>query len=203
MLVKWVLGHFLYRQSIVHYRQLVRHSSFELERTSAWKFIASSQVNYNGVCHSGGHYWNHYPGALPLFKFSHCKSFKRSIDLGVGTHRWNLQVPNLEINGSDLTKGMGTSFVMPVTATRATCPIESCYNMVQYNMILHTAQQWRRYNKDQEPFHEWFSHRNSNLMEISFCSDPSYSIVLTMKFCTWHDSCTAVACAKFCSDMIP
>ena len=23
-----------------------------------------------------------------------------------------------------------------------------------------------------------------------------------MKFCTWHDSCAVVACAKFCSDMI-
>ena len=24
-----------------------------------------------------------------------------------------------------------------------------------------------------------------------------------MKFCAWHDSCAVVACAKFCSEMIP
>ena len=27
--------------------------------------------------------------------------------------------------------------------------------------------------------------------------------VITVKFCTRHDSCTVVACVKFCSDMVP
>ena len=34
-------------------------------------------------------------------------------------------------------------------------------------------------------------------------SHPSCSEVIAIKFCTWHDSCIVVACAKFCSDMIP
>ena len=40
-------------------------------------------------------------------------------------------------------------------------------------------------------------------MEISFCSHQSCIEVITTKFCTWQDSCAVVACAKFCSDMIP
>ena len=40
-------------------------------------------------------------------------------------------------------------------------------------------------------------------MEISFCSHLSYSkVIFAMKFCTWHDSCAVVECAKFCSDMM-
>ena len=53
------------------------------------------------------------------------------------------------------------------------------------------------------PFHERFFHGNSNSMEISFCSHPSCSTVIAVKFCTWHDSCAVVARAKFCSDIIP
>ena len=51
-------------------------------------------------------------------------------------------------------------------------------------------------------FHWWFFHRNSFAMEISFCSFPNCSEVMAMKFCTWHDSCAVVTCAKFCSNMI-
>ena len=55
------------------------------------------------------------------------------------------------------------------------------------------------------PFHDFqrFFHRNSNSVEISFCSHPSYNQVIAMKFYTWHDSCAVVACAKFCSDIVP
>ena len=58
---------------------------------------------------------------------------------------------------------------------------------------------WYQKNK----FHKWFFHCNSNLMEMWFFSQASCREVITMKFCTWHDSCAAVTCAKFCSDMIP
>ena len=34
------------------------------------------------------------------------------------------------------------------------------------------------------PFQEWFFHHNSSLMDISFCSHPSYSKVIAMKFCS-------------------
>ena len=53
------------------------------------------------------------------------------------------------------------------------------------------------------PFHERFFHRNSNSMAISFSSHPSCSAVIAMKFCTCHDSCVVVACAKCCCSMIP
>ena len=53
------------------------------------------------------------------------------------------------------------------------------------------------------PFHKRFFNRYSNSMKISFCSYSCCSEVITMKFCTWHDSCAVVACAKFYSDMIP
>ena len=53
------------------------------------------------------------------------------------------------------------------------------------------------------PLHEQFFHRNSNSMEISFCSPPHCSELITMEFCTWHDSCPVVPCAKFWSNTIP
>ena len=40
-------------------------------------------------------------------------------------------------------------------------------------------------------------------MEIPCCSGPSCSVGIAMKFCTWHDSCAVMACAKFSSDMMP
>ena len=52
-------------------------------------------------------------------------------------------------------------------------------------------------------FHEQFLHHNSNSMETSFCSHPTCGEVITMQFCTWHDSYAVMACAKFYSDMIP
>ena len=54
-----------------------------------------------------------------------------------------------------------------------------------------------------DPFHEWFYHRNSNVMEISLCFHPWCSIVITMKFCTWHNNYVVMVCAKFCSDIVP
>ena len=48
-----------------------------------------------------------------------------------------------------------------------------------------------------------FIHVNANSMEISFCSRRIFMKVFTMKFRTWHDSCTVVACVKFCRDMVP
>ena len=53
------------------------------------------------------------------------------------------------------------------------------------------------------PFHERVFHCISNMMEIWFCSHRSCSQVMARNFCTWHDSYAVVACAKFCSDMIP
>ena len=42
-------------------------------------------------------------------------------------------------------------------------------------------------------FHEPVFYRNLNSMDISFCSHPSRSEVITVKFCTWHGSCASVA----------
>ena len=41
----------------------------------------------------------------------------------LGTRRWNLRVPNLHMNCRDLTLREGTNIVVPVMATRLTCPI--------------------------------------------------------------------------------
>ena len=43
----------------------------------------------------------------------------------------------------------------------------------------------------------------SNSTENSSCTYAKCNAVIARKFCTWHDSCTVVACAKFCSDMNP
>ena len=50
-----------------------------------------------------------------------------------------------------------------------------------------------------------FFHDNSNVMKISFWffSHPNFYEVIVTKFCTWHDSCGIVACAKYCCDKIP
>ena len=41
-------------------------------------------------------------------------------------------------------------------------------------------------------------------MEISFCYRRTFFIkVITVKICAWPDSCSVVACVKFCSDMVP
>ena len=61
----------------------------------------------------------------------------------------------------------------------------------------HYCQRWPR-----SPFYEHFFHRNSNSIENSFCSHPSCRKVITMKFCTWHNSCDVVACVQFHSEMI-
>ena len=47
------------------------------------------------------------------------------------------------------------------------------------------------------PLHNKFFDHNSNSIEISSCSYPSCGWVITVKFCTCHDSCTVMTCAKF------
>ena len=39
-------------------------------------------------------------------------------------------------------------------------------------------------------------------MEHSFCSHPNCNEMIATKICTWHSSCVAMACAKFCCDII-
>ena len=46
------------------------------------------------------------------------------------------------------------------------------------------------------------NHRNSNSMEISFYSHLESNTVIATKFCTWHDSCAVMACAKICRDLM-
>ena len=57
------------------------------------------------------------------------------------------------------------------------------------------------WNISWDQFHYWVFHRNSNSMEISFHSHLDSDTVITTKFCTWHDSCAVVACAKSCCDL--
>ena len=46
-------------------------------------------------------------------------------------------------------------------------------------------------------------HPNLNSIETSFCSCRSCGKGIGMAFCTWHDDSSVVACAEFCSDIIP
>ena len=39
-------------------------------------------------------------------------------------------------------------------------------------------------------------------MEFSFHSHLNSNTVIATKFCTWHDSCAVVACAKICCDLM-
>ena len=61
---------------------------------------------------------------------------------------------------------------------------------------------WGRLSTTWGTFHKQFFHRNSNTMEIWFCSHQRCNEAIAMKFCTCHDSYAVVGWAKFCSDMI-
>ena len=50
------------------------------------------------------------------------------------------------------------------------------------------------------PFYWWFFHRSSNFIQIMFSWNFMSSYHIAGNFCTCHDSCAVVACAKFCSD---
>ena len=43
--------------------------------------------------------------------------------------------------------------------------------------------------------------RNSNSMEISFCSRQSLNKMIAIEFWTWYDNYALMACAEFCSNM--
>ena len=46
-------------------------------------------------------------------------------------------------------------------------------------------------------------HHSSNSMEISIGSHQTCSEMITMKLCSWHDSCVVGPCAKFYSNKVP
>ena len=73
------------------------------------------------------------------------------------------------------------------------------YTKPQYDRCMES---WPRYSSVWGPFHWRFFHRNSNSMEISFHSQLDSNTVIATKFCTWHDSCAVVACAKICCDLM-
>ena len=53
------------------------------------------------------------------------------------------------------------------------------------------------------PFHQWFSlPKDLNDQEFIICYNLPLGMWITTKFCTCHDSCAVVACAKFCNDHI-
>ena len=47
------------------------------------------------------------------------------------------------------------------------------------------------------------SHLHSKSLKISFHSNPFYTKLITTKFCTCHDSCAVMTCAKFGSNLMP
>ena len=57
-------------------------------------------------------------------------------------------------------------------------------------------------NETRSQFHKRLFHRIPNSMVNAFCSHPSGSKIIVMKWCIWRESSRIVACGKFCSDMI-
>ena len=49
--------------------------------------------------------------------------------------------------------------------------------------------------------HWWIVTYDANQMESSFFFHSNFNIVITIQFCTCHDSCAVMACAKNCSDL--
>ena len=64
-----------------------------------------------------GHFRDYYSGDLSCSQVS-------VTHLKIGTRRFHLRVPDLQMSYRDLTEQVGISFVVPVIVTRATCPIE-------------------------------------------------------------------------------
>ena len=71
----------------------------------------------NGACHSSA-----IAGAIILVPWHGVKSLQ--LIWRLGTRRWNLRVPNLQMSCRDLTSRSGARIVVPVIATRVTCPIK-------------------------------------------------------------------------------
>ena len=71
----------------------------------------------NGACHSAA-----IAGAIILVPWHGVKSLQ--LIWRLGTRRWNLRVPNLQMSCRDLTSRSGARIVVPVIVTRVTCPIK-------------------------------------------------------------------------------
>ena len=73
----------------------------------------------------------------------------------------------------------------------AICRLSSCYVFPIHS-----------HKKTRTLFHWRVFPRNSNSMEILFHFHLDSNTMIDTKFCTWHDSCTVVACAKICCDLM-
>ena len=50
-------------------------------------------------------------------------------------------------------------------------------------------------------FHQCFSLQDWNTMKLSFCSKTLCDNIIVTNFCTCHDICAVMACAKYCSNL--
>ena len=75
---------------------------------------------YNGACHSAA-----IARATILVP---CHVFQSPQLIGrLGTRRFHLRVPDLPISCSDFTQWLGTRMVVPIVATRVTCPFDKLH----------------------------------------------------------------------------
>ena len=74
--------------------------------------------NFNRACHLDGHCWGfpQYPGALSWSQVT-------AAHLEIGTRRWNLRVPDLQMSCSDLTRMWGYQDRSPNNGCQVTFPI--------------------------------------------------------------------------------
>ena len=105
-----------------------------------------------------------------------------------GTSRWNLLVPDLQMNGSDLTSRWGTRIVVPPATARATCLITlwpqvrikwSCMRFVYW--VLYKFIKSYPYARCDMAFIEPMHRKNPKLLTyLSLCSD---SFVILIQMC--------------------
>ena len=73
----------------------------------SWALLGLAKARSMGISHPGGHYWHYYP-------VSYCIVKGLQLIWRSGTHRFHLQVPDLQMSCRDLTTWQCSRIVAPV-----------------------------------------------------------------------------------------
>ena len=99
-------------------------------------------------------------------------------------------------------------FLFFLSAWSLTCNViraeEISQNLCYYIVAIYFCHIWTMLLVKQRrgPCHWSPFHHIANVMEISSGSHPDSDEVIAPKFCTCHNSCAVVACAKICSNFV-
>ena len=119
------------------------------------------------------------------------------------------QIKRVKIQKKNSVLGFDDHYIRGLTV----CFVENtrtdtCFTLLFVNLLLALFVRWQKHWWEQEqhgqgPIPQSFFIKNSNYMDISFCSNLNCTTTISTNFCTCHNSCTVVACAKVCSDLMP